>query len=53
VTDTGALKNAIDSGKLMGAVTDVWEKEPDLDTELMEKVFHFNTHIAVIPLMEG
>ncbi len=46
VTDTGALKNAIDSGKLMGAVTDVWEKEPDLDTELMEKVFISTPHIA-------
>ena len=46
VTDTIALKNAIDSGKLMGTVTDVWEKEPDIDTELMEMAFISTPHIA-------
>ncbi|HOS73279.1 MAG TPA: 4-phosphoerythronate dehydrogenase PdxB [Bacteroidales bacterium] len=46
VTDTLALKNALDSGKLMGAVLDVWEKEPDIDTELMEKTFISTPHIA-------
>jgi len=46
VTDTAALKNAIDSGKLMGTVVDVWENEPDIDTELLEKVFLSTPHIA-------
>ncbi|NLA48498.1 MAG: 4-phosphoerythronate dehydrogenase, partial [Bacteroidales bacterium] len=39
VTDTLALKNALDTGKLMGIVLDVWGNEPDIDTELMERTF--------------
>lgn len=46
VTDTSALKDAIDSGRLMGAVTDVWENEPDIDLELMERIFISTPHIA-------
>lgn len=46
VTDTMALKNVLDSGKLMGTVLDVWEKEPDIDTELMERAFISTPHIA-------
>ena len=46
VTDTAALKNAIDSGKLMGTVVDVWENEPDIDPELLEKAFLSTPHIA-------
>jgi len=46
VIDTAALKNAIDSGKLMGTVVDVWENEPDIDTELLEKAFLSTPHIA-------
>jgi erythronate-4-phosphate dehydrogenase len=30
----------------MGAVTDVWENEPDIDRELMEKVFLATPHVA-------
>ncbi|MCX6326373.1 MAG: 4-phosphoerythronate dehydrogenase PdxB [Bacteroidia bacterium] len=46
VTDTGALKKALGSGKLGGAVIDVWENEPDIDNELMRKAFIATPHIA-------
>jgi erythronate-4-phosphate dehydrogenase len=46
VMDTNALKNVIDSGKLMGTVIDVWENEPDIDPELMERAFLTTPHIA-------
>jgi erythronate-4-phosphate dehydrogenase len=46
VTDTSALKKALSSGKLGGAIIDVWEKEPDIDLELMEKSFITTPHIA-------
>ena len=46
VADTMALKNALDTGKLMGTVLDVWGNEPDLDTELMERTFISTPHIA-------
>jgi erythronate-4-phosphate dehydrogenase len=46
VTDTAALKKALSTGKLGGAVIDVWENEPDIDTELMWQVFISTPHIA-------
>lgn len=46
VTDTAALKKALDSGKLAGAVIDVWENEPDIDLDLMSKTFIATPHIA-------
>jgi erythronate-4-phosphate dehydrogenase len=46
VTDSLALKNAVKSGKLGGAVIDVWENEPDIDLELMEYSFIATPHIA-------
>ena len=46
VTDTTALKKALGSGKLDGAVIDVWENEPDIDLELMAKAFIATPHIA-------
>ena len=46
VIDTAALKNAVDSGKLMGTVADVWENEPDIDLELLGKAYLSTPHIA-------
>jgi erythronate-4-phosphate dehydrogenase len=46
VTDTAALKLVLDSGKLGGAVLDVWENEPDIDLELLDKAFIATPHIA-------
>lgn len=46
VTETQSLKKALDSGKLGGAIIDVWENEPDIDIELMEKTFLSTPHIA-------
>lgn len=46
VTETAALKKTLDSGKLAGAVIDVWENEPDIDLELMGKTFIATPHIA-------
>lgn len=46
VTQTGALKNALRSGKLRGAVIDVWENEPDIDKELLHLAFIATPHIA-------
>lgn len=46
VVDTEIIKNFIDSGILAGAVIDVWEKEPEIDEELMKKAFISTPHIA-------
>ena len=46
VTETSALKKVLESGKLSGAIADVWENEPDIDLELMEKSFIATPHIA-------
>lgn len=46
VTDTQALKNVLYSGRLSGAVIDVWENEPDIDLELMQQAFISTPHIA-------
>lgn len=46
VAKTSALKRAIDSGKVRGAILDVWENEPDIDLELMSKTFISTPHIA-------
>ena len=46
VTDTCALKETLRSGKLGGAVIDVWENEPDIDIGLMAKTFIATPHIA-------
>jgi erythronate-4-phosphate dehydrogenase len=46
VADTRALKAAITSGKLAGAVLDVWENEPNIDNELILKADLSTPHIA-------
>jgi Phosphoglycerate dehydrogenase and related dehydrogenases len=46
VTETQALKKTLDSGKLGGAIIDVWEHEPDIDIDLMAKTFLSTPHIA-------
>lgn len=46
VADTNAVKKALDSARLGGAVIDVWEHEPDFDPELMHKSFISTPHIA-------
>jgi erythronate-4-phosphate dehydrogenase len=46
VTNTKSLKKVLDSGRLSGAVIDVWENEPDIDLELMNQVFIATPHIA-------
>jgi erythronate-4-phosphate dehydrogenase len=46
VVDGNALKMALNTGKLAGAVIDVWENEPDIDLQLLDKVFLATPHIA-------
>ena len=46
VVDNLALKNALKSNKIKAASLDVWENEPDIDTELMELLFTATPHIA-------
>ena len=46
VVDTLALKSALEKGKLSGAIIDVWENEPDIDTELLNRVTIATPHIA-------
>lgn len=46
VADTGAIKNALASGRLVGAVLDVWENEPNIDADLILKAELSTPHIA-------
>jgi len=46
VVNSSALKKAIGSGKLQAVVLDVWENEPNIDTELLEMVDIGTPHIA-------
>jgi len=46
VVDTGALKKNLETGKLRGAILDVWENEPDIDFSLIPKAFIATPHIA-------
>jgi erythronate-4-phosphate dehydrogenase len=46
VVNTNILKTKLYSGKLVGAVIDVWENEPDIDHELMNQAFITTPHIA-------
>jgi len=46
VADTSSLKKTISSGRLAGAVTDVWENEPAIDRELLQQACIATPHIA-------
>ncbi|MDR2040352.1 MAG: 4-phosphoerythronate dehydrogenase PdxB [Bacteroidales bacterium] len=46
VVDNAALKNALKIKHLDAVVLDVWENEPDIDTELMSKLNIATPHIA-------
>jgi erythronate-4-phosphate dehydrogenase len=46
VVQTSALKKAIRFVRFGGCILDVWEDEPDIDLELLEKVFIGTPHIA-------
>jgi erythronate-4-phosphate dehydrogenase len=46
VADTKALKASVRSGQLETTVLDVWENEPNIDTELLEMVDIGTPHIA-------
>ncbi|MHC4558766.1 MAG: 4-phosphoerythronate dehydrogenase [Planctomycetota bacterium] len=46
VVDSIALKTAIRSGRFRAVVLDVWENEPDIDTELLKMVDIGTPHIA-------
>ena len=46
VVDESALKDAIKSGLISGAVLDVWHNEPEIDRELLSLVELATPHIA-------
>lgn len=46
VINTLALKEAIHAGKVDGAVLDVWENEPDIDSEMLQLADIATPHIA-------
>ncbi len=46
VADTGALVKALRSGRLGGAIIDVWEKEPRISMELLQLADIATPHIA-------
>ncbi|MCE5345898.1 MAG: 4-phosphoerythronate dehydrogenase PdxB [Bacteroidales bacterium] len=46
VVDNNALKTFLSAGIISGAVLDVWENEPAIDFQLMEKLFLATPHIA-------
>lgn len=46
VIETNALLQAINNGTISDAVIDVWENEPDINRELLEKVLIGTPHIA-------
>ncbi len=46
VVDNEALLKALDAKRIAGAVLDVWENEPDISKELLDKVKFGTPHIA-------
>ena len=46
VLEGGALKSVLSAGKLSGAVLDVWENEPSVELQLLDKAIIATPHIA-------
>ncbi len=46
VVDNTALLSALQNGRLQDAVIDVWENEPDIHRDLLQRVFLGTPHIA-------
>ena len=46
VADNQALKKALNEKKIKAAILDVWENEPEIDTELLKMVYFGTAHIA-------
>lgn len=46
IVDGGALKSALRENRLRAAALDVWENEPEIDRELLERVTIATPHIA-------
>lgn len=46
VVDEQALQRAMDEGRIRQAIIDTWEKEPDINLLLLERVFIGTPHIA-------
>ncbi|MFA6293556.1 MAG: 4-phosphoerythronate dehydrogenase PdxB [Victivallales bacterium] len=46
VTDTAELKNILDTGRIAGAILDVWENEPNIDLEMLALAKFATPHIA-------
>ena len=46
VVDNNDLKHGLERGKLAGAVLDVWEHEPEIDTQLLKLAKFATPHIA-------
>ena len=46
VIETQALLDALNKGRIADAIIDVWENEPDINRELLGKVFIGTPHIA-------
>ncbi len=46
VVESHALQSALSEGRLSGAALDVWENEPVVDPQLLDKVTLATTHIA-------